>query len=182
MWELVFSFKEFLSDGFSAPPVTHSHIVSLPFKKPLMQISTERIISTMSWYISNYTLEIKCQLLDKSLNLQIKIITNLTIHYFKVFSVIETNPENELTTSNVLHVDFDHHYQTVQIVFKLWNNTWHSKEMLHIFKYRSLSLLCSIVWIFESPFALNSYHWCGKLKMNLVEQFFSFIFSTLQVI
>ena len=33
-----------MSDGFSAPAVTHWHTVSLPFKKPLMHISTERVL------------------------------------------------------------------------------------------------------------------------------------------
>ena len=31
VWEWIFSFKDFLSDVVSAPPVTHSHTVSLPF-------------------------------------------------------------------------------------------------------------------------------------------------------
>ena len=55
------SFKEFLSDVFSAPPVTHWHTVSLPFKKPLMHISTDR---DLIWLHSHTVKVSKCLLFD----------------------------------------------------------------------------------------------------------------------
>ena len=75
--QLIFSFKEFLSHVFSAPPVTHSHIVSLPFKKPLMHISTERII------IQNDMKYIKLHWQEHVENFGLKIVKNLNHTLFE---------------------------------------------------------------------------------------------------